>query len=116
MPLPQRWASTHYPGHNQHIPGTTSYLRSRTFQSYFNMITRCEYPNHVRYPDYGGRGIRVCKSWLLSFQSFLLDMGHRPKGYTLDRINVNGPYSASNCQWATVSDQNRNKRTRKRAA
>lgn len=116
--LPKSWASVSYQGHNQHIPGTTHYLRSRTFHSYFNMIVRCYYPSHKSYDDYGGRGITVCRKWLLSFDQFLKDLGHRPIGMTLDRINVNKGYSPGNCRWATLSEQNSNQRrhSRKKAA
>jgi hypothetical protein len=110
MKLPSKWASRTYDGHNVHIPGTTSYLRSRTFQSYFNMIVRCYYKSYHCWKDYGGRGISVDMKWLGSFDQFLADMGHRPKGMTLDRINPNKGYSASNCRWATVAQQNRNRR------
>lgn len=106
----RRWASIHYPGHNEHIPGTTNYLRSRTFQSYFGMITRCCYPSNINYEYYGGRGIQVDPNWLASFDSFLADMGHRPRGYSLDRIDPNGDYTASNCRWADSKTQASNRR------
>lgn len=109
--LPKGWASRRYPGHNDHIPGTTAYLRSRTFQSYFNMIVRCYYDSNKDWEDYGGRGVTVLERWRLSFENFLQDMGHRPKGMTLDRINPNRGYTPGNCRWATLSDQARNKRS-----
>lgn len=104
------WASEYYPGHNNHIPGTNNYLRSRTFQSYFNMIIRCHYPSHKHFKDYGGRGIQVCRRWLESFEHFLEDLGHRPRSRTLDRINVNRNYSPRNCRWADPGTQARNRR------
>lgn len=114
--LPRGWASREYPGHNVHIPGTTNYLRSRTFQSWFNLIVRCHYPSHAGYNDYGARGIRVCSKWLNSFDAFLEDMGHRPAGTTIDRIDVDGNYEPSNCQWSTKQEQEQNKRRNKKAA
>ncbi len=110
MPRTKSWASIEYPGHNVHIPGTTAYLRSRTFQSYFNMTVRCTYESHRSYKDYGGRGITICRKWLGDFEQFLQDMGHRPRGCTLDRINVNRGYTPSNCRWATPKEQAKNRR------
>lgn len=108
--IPKNWASQYHPGHNDHIPGTTHYLRSRTFQSYFNMMVRCHYKSSRDWSDYGGRGITVCAKWRMSFQVFLEDMGHRPHGMTLDRINPNRGYTPSNCRWANAKQQARNKR------
>lgn len=75
-----------------------------------NMRQRCSNQNHPRYADYGGRGIKVCERWDESFEIFLSDMGERPKGMTLDRINNDGDYEPSNCRWATYQEQNLNKR------
>jgi hypothetical protein len=80
------------------------------------MLQRCYNPNINNYPDYGGRGIEVCDRWRFGengrtgFQCFLEDMGCPPRGKSLDRINVNGNYEPSNCRWATIFEQARNKR------
>jgi len=74
------------------------------------MIARCEDPDHPSYKHYGGRGLRVCARWRLSFRTFLMDMGPRPPGTSLDRINPDLGYSPANCRWATAQVQARNKR------
>lgn len=77
------------------------------------MLTRCYNEKHVHLEDYGGRGIRVCKRWLNSFENFLADMGERPKDKTLDRKNNDGDYKPSNCRWATRKQQTQNQRPRR---
>lgn len=77
----------------------------RTYNSWRGMIERCTDPKNSHYLIYGGRGITVCDRWLESFENFLEDMGERPKGLTLDRINVDGNYCKDNCQWATTHEQ-----------
>lgn len=73
------------------------------------MLARCTNGKNRRYKDYGGRGIGVCERWY-DFANFLADMGEKPKGYSLDRIDVNGDYEPGNCRWATATEQARNKR------
>ncbi len=82
------------------------------YQSWQAMKTRCLNPNAEKYPDYGGRGIVICRRWLgkHGFENFRADMGERPAGKTLDRRNVNGNYTPRNCRWATAFEQVHNRR------
>lgn len=75
------------------------------------MLTRCRNPKSTAFRNYGARGIKVCDRWL-KFENFFADMGSRPPGLTLDRKNNNGDYEPGNCYWATVSEQNKNRRPR----
>lgn len=84
---------------------------SSEYSSWEHMKRRCYNKNDIRYPNYGGRGIKVCATWLNSFQNFYKDMGPKPDPtYSIDRINVDGDYEPSNCRWADRSTQNINKR------
>jgi hypothetical protein len=79
------------------------------------MIARCTRVTGADYPDYGGRGIRVCDAWVNSFDAFLADVGPKPgPEYSIDRINNDGNYEPGNVRWATVIQQAGNKRNTSR--
>ena len=83
---------------------------SRTWVTWYNMKQRCLNAKNKDYKYYGQRGIEICDGWQTSFINFLEDMGERPVGKTIDRIDPNGNYERSNCRWATMSQQYMNKR------
>ena len=83
--------------------------RSNAYPSYLAMKRRCTDPGDISYCRYGGRGITVCERWLESFDNFLSDMGERPEGFDLDRINNDGNYEPSNCRWISHKQNARNR-------
>jgi len=99
-----------------YIVGTTGNkhgkCKHKLYNTWTNMRRRCNTPSTPTFAHYGGRGIQVCKRWD-NFEMFLKDMGDRPDGYSLERIDVNGNYEPSNCKWATNQEQAMNKRIKK---
>lgn len=81
--------------------------KSPTYISWTKMNDRCNSQNASEYKWYGGRGVSICDRWK-SFNNFLQDMGERPKGTSLDRIDVNGNYEPSNCKWSNIKEQANN--------
>lgn len=80
-----------------------------TYWSWSGMLSRCRDPRNASYKHYGVRGITVCERWH-DFENFLADMGPRPDGKTLDRINGDGNYEPGNCRWAAKAEQDANRR------
>ena len=89
---------------------TVNEAYSPTYQSWQSMIARGRYPHRDVARKYARRGITVCERWQKSFEAFLADMGERPDGTTLDRMDNAKGYEPGNCRWATPKEQARNRR------
>lgn len=100
---------THPAYKHGHTPGNGRKV-SPTYLSYLAMIARCHRKYSPSYPYVGEKGVWVCLRWLESFENFLADMGPRPEGCTLDRINPFLNYTPDNCCWANRAQQDLNKR------
>lgn len=85
--------------------------KTSTYRTWGDMRARCEIVSASSYSYYGGRGISVCERWK-TYENFLEDMGEKPTGLSLDRVNNNGNYEPGNCRWATKSEQMKNRRPR----
>lgn len=91
---------------------THGLCKTPEYQIYHGMKQRCCNPDERAFPNYGGRGIKVCDRWLEGFENFIADMGPRPsKKHSIDRIDNNGNYEPGNCRWTTIDVQLFNRRT-----
>lgn len=88
---------------------THAMTNSREYRTWQSMVQRCCNQKHHAWRNYGGRGITICSRWRESFEAFVGDMGHRPPGMSIDRIDPDGNYEPGNCRWADPVTQRRNR-------
>lgn len=109
--LPRKWVSSSWSwGHTNLRTKNTYGNEHPLYELWKGMRSRCYYKGHAYYHLYGGRGIYMCSRWYYSFDAFVEDMGERPQGHSLDRINNDGIYEPSNCRWASHAEQAKNRR------
>lgn len=118
--LARGYCVAHYTLHRRHgdieTNGLTNSSKTHgmwgtpTYHCWNSMLQRCSNKKDTAYHHYGGRGIKVCDRWQNSFENFYEDMGQRPEGLTIDRINNEGNYEPSNCRWASMQVQGLNQR------
>lgn len=95
---------------NREVPFVHGQTRTPTYRSWSHAKERCYNPNTKNYPEYGGRGIRMCDEWRNNFAAFFAYIGPKPRGYLLDRINNDGHYEPGNVRWVTHKESANNRR------
>ena len=109
----RHWRRYGDPLHYESIQDGFVKSHKKEWGSWSSMKQRCLNKNAHEYENYGGRGVKICDRWLDSlygFRNFYSDMGERPTGTSLDRINVDEGYCPGNCRWASPKEQNSNRR------
>ncbi len=97
------WTGKNNPGFKHGLYDTPEH------RSWKHMLRRCYDKNDIRFSCYGGRGIVVCDAWRNDFEKFLSDMGTKPKGFTLNRLDNDCNYCPANCEWSDMQTQQRNR-------